>query len=76
MDRTWMLGKDLHEKDSLLDGFSFEDVIIALQSNEPIINEESVRRTVIAILNVNRANMNHLLKINMAEIIRRAKAGS
>ena len=75
MKRPYKLGCDLINKDSLLDGFTFEEIIDTLHCNEHEINEEAVRRVVNEILSENLTNMNELLDNNIQEIIKRAKAG-
>ena len=44
MEREYKLGKDLHMKDALMSGFTFEDLVVTLQSNEPDINDGIVRK--------------------------------
>ena len=75
MGRLYLLGHDLIPKDNLMDGFTFEDVIDALNCNEKEINNESVKRVVNEMLNDNLSNMKELLNNNMQEIINRVKAG-
>jgi len=75
MKRKHKLGIDLIDKDSLLDGFTFEEVIDALHCNEPEINEAAVHRVVNDMLKENTINMREILKNNVMEIIKRAKAG-
>jgi len=75
MDREWKLGVDLHETDSLLDGFTFESVITALYCGEPVIDESAVKRVVNDILKSQMQDLNCLLENNMNEIIKRAKKG-
>ena len=75
MDKSWKLGVDVHEKDNILDGFTFEDIIIALHCNEPSINEATVRKTVKLIMEQRLQDMNILIDINMNEIIKRASKG-
>jgi len=72
MERKYKLGIDLMQKDSLLYGFTFEDVIEAVSCNEPNIDESAVRKTVLEMLHHNFRSFNELLESNMQEIIRRA----
>ena len=72
MERKYKLGVDLIDKDSLLDGFTFEDVIDVLRCNEPAINEAVVRRVVNDLLKENAVNMHEILNSNVMEIIKRA----
>jgi hypothetical protein len=71
----YILGKDVHEKDNLLDGFTFEGIITALHCGEPVINEKVVRKVVLDNLHRCIQDLNHLVDINMDEIIKRALAG-
>jgi uncharacterized protein YqgV (UPF0045/DUF77 family) len=75
MEREYKLGKDLNETDSLLDGFTFEDVITAVRCGEEIINSATVRRVVSDILENQKQDLHSLLRANMSEIIKRAKKG-
>ena len=72
MERKYKLGVDLIGKDSLLDGFTFEEVIDALNCNEAVIDEAVVRRVVNEMLEENITNMYELLNNNVMEIIKRA----
>ena len=72
MERKYKLGVDLIDKDSLLDGFTFEEVIDVLHCNESEINEAVVRRVVNDMLRENTTNMRELLNDNVMEIIKRA----
>ena len=75
MVRKWELGKDVHEKDNLLDGFTFECLITAVICNCEVINEASIKKTLEEILESRMEDMYELLKTNMPEIKRRAKQG-
>ena len=72
-ERAWKLGDDVLEGDSVLDGFSFEDLATALYSNEPVIDEAAVRKTVKDIFDRQVEDMNFLIENNMEEIIHLAK---
>ena len=73
MDRQWKLGVNHCKHDNLLDGFTFDDVITALQCNEPVIDEAAVRRTVKNMLELRMQDLEFLLKNNMKQIIKEAK---
>ena len=75
MERQWKLGKDVHLLDSLFDGFTFDDVIVALQCGEPIIDEDAVWKIVRSIVASQLQDMESLLQNNMREIIAAAMAG-
>jgi hypothetical protein len=72
VERKYRLGIDLIDKDSLLDGITFEEVIDVLHCNESVINETVVRRVVNDMLRENTTNMRELLNNNVMEIIKRA----
>ena len=72
MERKYKLGVDLIDKDSLLDGFTFEDIIDVLHCNEPVVNEAVVRRVINDMLKENTRNMREILNNNVMEIIKRA----
>ena len=75
MDRKWKLGDDLYEKDSLLDGFTFEQLIIALHSGSRQIDRAEVLSVVKEIVEQNMTDLNFLVENNMDEIIERAMEG-
>ena len=74
MNKRYLLGHDLMEKDSLMDGFTFEEVINTLNCNEEVINEKTARKIVNEILTIQLTDMNKLLNDNIQEIIKRAEA--
>ena len=75
MDRQWKLGEDMHETDNILDGITFDDVILALHSGERVIDEKAVRRVVKEILEIQMQDFEYILNNNINEIIARAKRG-
>jgi len=75
MGREWELGKDVHEQDNLLDGLTFDCLIVAVSCNCKVIDEDSVRQTVKEMFDANAQDMNDLLDKNIGEIIKRAKKG-
>lgn len=74
MERQWVLGEDILPGDSLLDGISFDDVILALHQ-ERTISEESAKKVLDDILENRLADMRFLFEKNLAEIIGRAAEG-
>jgi len=72
MEREHKLSKDLHMKDALMSGFTFEDLVITLQSNEPDINAGIVRKVANEMVAAALYDFNYLMEINMGEIIDRA----
>lgn len=75
MERQWKLGEDMHETDNILDGVTFDDVILALHSGERVIDEKAVRRVVKEILESQMQDFEYILNNNIDEIIARAKRG-
>lgn len=59
-----------HSKDSLLDGFSYEDLITAVQSNETEVNERTVIKVFDEILQSQLTDARELLISNMDNIIK------
>jgi hypothetical protein len=62
----------LHEQDWLFKGFTFDDLITALQSNERDINENSVKKVFKELYNESMENALYELKTNMNQIIKLA----
>ena len=75
MDRKWKLGDDLHESDSIMDGISFDDLIVALHCGEKTIDVNAVNKAYNDMLMQRHQDAMFLLKNNMSEIIRRALRG-
>ena len=73
MEKRWKLGVDVHELDNILDGFTFADVILALQCNGKVIDDNTVRRVIAEILEIALQDMNFLLDNNIDEIIKATK---
>lgn len=75
MDRQWKLGEDMYETDNILDGITFDHVILALHCGERVIDEKAVRRVVKEILEIQMQDFEYILNNNIDEIIARAKRG-
>lgn len=75
MERNWKLGDDLFTSDSLLDGITFDDLILAVHCNCLEISEAAVRRELKEIIESRRQDMMYLLKNNMDVIIQKASEG-
>ncbi len=75
MERKWKLGEDLSTCDSLLDGFTFDDLITAVHSNCQVITPESIRKELKEMLDIQMQDMEYLIKNNMDEIIAAAMEG-
>ena len=73
MDKSNRLGAGIHQKDDLLAGFTFEDIIITLQSNEATIDEKAVFKVAQELLGERMKDFNFLLEQNVPEIIKYAK---
>ena len=58
-----------NRNDSILDGITFSDLIVTLQSNEPTINREVVTRVFEEILKLQLEDARALLRENMEFIL-------
>ena len=65
----WKLGKDMHPKDNILDGITFDDLITAVYCNCNEVNEFTVTNTAKEILKERSEDYMFLLKNNVHEII-------
>ena len=68
----WVLGVTQSEKDSLLDGFPYEELIITLQSNSEPIDEYALNSVLDKMVEQQLENMRFLVQKNMDEILKRA----
>lgn len=81
MDNAYLIQSKRHPEgymlgeDSLLDGFTVKQLIDALHSGEPVINETAVRRVVKNMLKTQMSDMNAIIDENMEEIIAAAYKG-
>lgn len=75
MERSWTLGDDLITSDNLLDGVTFDDLILAVHCSSREVNPSSVRTELNKILAIRKEDMTFLLEKNMDAIIRAAKEG-
>ena len=64
---------NFHTKDDILRGITFEDLIIAVQSNEKIIDEDIVWKVYKAILRDNEEDARSELEDNMERILKECK---
>lgn len=69
MNTEWKLGIDLNTQDSLLDGLTFDDLILAVQCNCREITPEAVMRELKEMLDGRLQDMTFLVKKNMPYII-------
>ena len=74
-DRKWKLGEDLSTCDNLLDGMTFDDLILAVHCNCRDITPNAVRKELMEILSSRKQDMIYLLEINMDEIMAEARKG-
>ena len=74
-DIEWTLGKDLVTSDSLLDGLTFDDLILAVHCNCRTINRAAVQMELNRILTTRRQDMMFLLEKNMDAIMAEARKG-
>lgn len=75
MERNWKLNDDLITSDSLLDGITFGDVILAVHCNCRHITPDAVRRTAKEILDGRMQDYRYLLENNIEEIMAEARKG-
>ena len=59
-ERKWILGDDLAACDNLLDGITFDDVILAVHCNCRVISRETVTKQFFEILEQRLLDMNEL----------------
>lgn len=74
MERDWKLGKDLYPEDNLLDGITFDDLLLAVHQCRTI-NQATVHSELNEILAQRRQDMMFLLEKNMDVIIQKALEG-
>ena len=74
-ERKWVLGDDLAACDNLLDGITFEDVILAVHCNCHVISRETVAKQFFEILEQRLLDMNELLNRNIDKIAEEARKG-
>lgn len=63
-ERKWKLGDDLITSDSLLDGVTFDDLILAVRCNCQVIDRAAVYSALNEILAIHRQDMRYLLENN------------
>ena len=74
-DRKWKLGEDLSTCDNLLDGMTFDDLILAVHCNCRDITPAAVRKELMEIFASRKQDMIYLLEMNMDEIMAEARKG-
>ena len=74
-ERKYELGVDLVPSDSLLDGLTFADLILAVHCNCREVTRAAVHAELSRMLASRKQDMNFLLEKNMDAIIAAAKKG-
>lgn len=74
-EKTWKLGEDLVTSDSLLDGLTFDDLILVVHCNCRSITPEAVRAELKEMLESRKQDMMFLLEKNMDAIMAEARKG-
>lgn len=74
-EREWKLGVDMDACDSLLDGITFDALILAVHCDCREITQNAVKKELKKILDGRLEDMYYLLENNMDEIIAAAKEG-
>ena len=73
MDRAWKLGEDLIPPDNILDGFTFDDIILAVRCNCRTVDRAAVLKTAREILEMRMEDYNYLLRNNLDQIVQIVK---
>lgn len=74
-ERQWRLGEDLHTSDNLLDAVTFDELILTVRCNCPVLNPEAVKKSLNEILSIRLQDMAYLLERNTDVIIAEARKG-
>ena len=74
-NQEWKIGKDLSTYDNLLDGLTFDDLILAVHCNCRVITPEAARSELKEILESREQDMMCLLEKNMDAIMAEARKG-
>ena len=74
MEREWKLGEDLYPEDNILDGITFDDLILAVHQCR-VVHRATVQAELNQILSQQRQDMMFLLEKNMEVIIQKALEG-
>lgn len=75
MEKAWRLGDDLNRTDSILDGVTFDDLILAVHHNCRQITLEAVKQEMKQILEQRLEDANYLVENNIQEIVEEAVKG-
>ena len=74
-DERWKLGKDMITSDSILDGVTFDDIILAVHCNSRVLDEDAVWKELTDIIKGRMEDMMYLVGNNMQEILEAAAVG-
>lgn len=74
-EQKWKLGVDIFRQDNLLDGITFDDLILAVHCNCRTICPTAVRSELRKILEQRQEDMVYLLENNMDCIMEEAQHG-
>lgn len=74
-EREWRLGEDLVTSDNLLDGLTFDELILTVHCNCRAITPAAVRSELKEILESRKQDMMCLLEKNMDAIMAEARKG-
>lgn len=72
MERNWKLGDDMFVSDNLLDGITFDDLILTVHYNCSKITKQAVKKELKEILAIHMQDMEFLLENNIDKIIEMA----
>jgi hypothetical protein len=74
-EKAWKLGADVHQKDNILDGITFEDIIDSVRCSLPADQQTptKIRRLVNEVIEQRMQDFRFLLDNNIHEIIAQAR---
>lgn len=75
MGEKWRLGEDLSVKDNMLDGITFEDIILVVHCNCREITPETIRKEVLDFVELRLDDMKCLMEKNLDAIAAEAMKG-
>ena len=75
IEKQWKLNEDMHKSDCIFDPIAFEDIILAAQCNERVLDEKAIKRVAREILESRLEDFEYLIQNNINEIIAEAKKG-
>lgn len=75
MERNWKLGEDAYPEDNILDGITFQEVIMTVHCNCREITYDAIRKEVSTLLKMRIEDMKILMEKNLAVIADEARKG-